>query len=507
MFYQSFKYYLVRTGLSLFIFLVTGFLTLFFVHEIALPGVHINDFWIKIVLMLVSLFFGFVVYGMFGEHQFFKALEGLKRINLKDPDPEIRKQFQNLVDFTGSSFFLVNRGRELREKVLQDYASFLLSTGADDPEALNIFLKAYLADPQQTAFRHILVSTLTRKKDLGDPEADLLLTILKTEEYQDRDLLDFMVSFFLEQEKFTNQSEPVLLNALQLKTGQEEQIIRFLLPMLVEKGRTDYLAVHFYLQAWPYLSADNQKIVAPLVGKCYAEEWFKVLDPELHSQCQEVFETLDKSEKEHFVRLARESRVGERWKQVQLVNPDDRRALERLKTAAGLSPTGREKINEDMGRLFQGILGLIKRFVFKIFDGLSALGSIGTPYKLILGALAAGGLWYVALGVDWKSWIKSRQPQAVVPPPQETPVAQQVHTIQIAAVKSKEKADQTVSRLKKKKINEVYVVKTKRTSGGFWYKIRVGKFGRKAEAEAYALRLMENKTIRSYFIISLNNGK
>ena len=114
MFYQSFKYLLVRTGLTLFLVLVFGYALLFFLHEVALPGVHFNDLWIKWIVVLVCLFFGFVLYGMFGEHRFLRALAGLRQIDLKQVGPEIRNQFQTLVRFTESSYFLPAQGRDLR---------------------------------------------------------------------------------------------------------------------------------------------------------------------------------------------------------------------------------------------------------------------------------------------------------------------------------------------------------------------------------------------------------
>ena len=95
MFYQSFKYILVRTGLTLFMVLVLGYTSLYFVHEVALPNVHFNDLWVKWAVVGICLFFGFVVYGIFGEHRFLGALNSLRHIDLKTVGPEIRKQFQN----------------------------------------------------------------------------------------------------------------------------------------------------------------------------------------------------------------------------------------------------------------------------------------------------------------------------------------------------------------------------------------------------------------------------
>jgi len=505
MFYQSFKYFLVRTGLTLFLVLVFGYMSLYFMHEVALPNVYFNDLWIKWAVVGICLFFGFVVYGIFGEHRFLSSLISLKYIDLKTVGPEIRKQFQNLVEFTGSSYFLPGKGRELREQLIQDYAEFLMSTGSEDPEALNIFLKAFLQDPKQTRFRNVLVSTLSRKGELTDQEIDLMLVIMKTEGHEDRELLNHMVTVFLKQEWFTNKSEPVFLKALQLKTGQENKIISFMLPHLLDKKRTDYLAVNFYLESLSSLPEDQRGTMTYLVGTSYCEERFKVLDPDLHARCKQVFDSLETQTKERLLRLAKDAKVSEQWKRVKLFHSDDKQALERLKVYTGLSPTFWQVVGKKVAEgLGGGIFNLIKKVVFKVFDGLNVMGSMNTATKLVLAGLIFGGMFYAAVAVDWKALIPAPQPVPTVRPEQAAVPTMKVFTLQVAAVKSKSQADATVRRLKKKKMENVYVVEIPRKEGGFWYKVRVGKFREREIAEKVAAILMNQKKIRSYFIIELD---
>jgi hypothetical protein len=505
MFYQSFKYFLIRTGLTLFLVLVLGYMSLYFAHEVALPNVYFNDLWIKWTVVGICLFFGFVVYGIFGEHRFLSSQTSLKHIDLKAVGPEIREQFQNLVEFTGSSYFLPGKGRELREQLVQDYAEFLMSTGSEDPEALNVFLKAFLQDPKQTRFRNVLVSTLARKEELTDQEIDLMLVIMKTEGYEDRELLNHMVIIFLKQEWFTNKSEPIFLKALQLKTGQENNIISFMLPHLLDKKRTDYLAMNFYLESLSSLPEEQRETIAFLVSTSYCEERFQVLDPDLHARCKQVFDSLEAETQERLLRMVKDAKVAERWKRVKLFHSDDKRALERLKVYTGLSPTFWQVVGKKVAGLGSGVFNLIKKAVFKVFDGLNIMGSMNTATKLVLAGLIFGGMFYAAVAVDWKTLI---QGQMVTPPAPPKPLLEapltKTFTIQIAAVKSKSKADESVRWLKKKKVKEVYVVKIPRTTEGFWYKVRVGKFSKRETAEQFAKRLLEKKTIRSYFIIALD---
>ena len=505
MFYQSFKYFIARTGLTLFLIVVFGYMSLYFVHEVALPNVYFNDLWIRWVVTTISLFFGFLVYGIFGEHRFISALNSLKHIDLKAVGPEIREQFQKLVEFTKSSYFLPGKGHRLREQLIQDYAEFLMSIGSEDPEALNVYLKAFLQDTQQKRFRNILVSALTRKGKLTNQEIDLMLVIMKTEGYEDRELLNHMVTVILAQEWFTNKSEPVFLKALQLKTGLENKIISFMLPHLLDKKRVDYLAVNFYLESLSSLPEDQRGTLAFLVSTSYCEERFKVLDPNLHARCKQVFDSLGAETKERLLRITKEANVAEQWKRVKLFHSDDKQALERLKVYTGLSPTFWQGVGKKVAGLGGGVFNLVKKMIFKMFDGLNIMGGMNTATKLILAGLIFGGMYYVAVTVNWKTLIPASQPVPTVAREQAAVPLMKVFTLQVAAVKAKKQADAAVSKLKKKKVQDVYVVKIPRKEGGFWYKVRVGKFTEREMAEKIAVILMNQKKIRSYFIIALED--
>jgi len=78
-----------------------------------------------------------------------------------------------------------------------------------------------------------------------------------------------------------------------------------------------------------------------------------------------------------------------------------------------------------------------------------------------------------------------------------------VHTFQVAAFTSFNQAKEFVDLLKKKGVRDVYQVKTKGRSGETWYKIRVGRFDSKENAERFASQLIDQKTIKNYFLISL----
>ena len=59
-----------------------------------------------------------------------------------------------------------------------------------------------------------------------------------------------------------------------------------------------------------------------------------------------------------------------------------------------------------------------------------------------------------------------------------------------------------IKSLKRKGVSKTLVIKSARQSGGSWYKIRVGAFDKKSEAIQIAKRLMDDKLIKNYFVVS-----
>jgi hypothetical protein len=253
------------------------------------------------------------------------------------------------------------------------------------------------------------------------------------------------------------------------------------------------------------LPEDQRGTLAFLVSTSYCEERFKVLDPDLHARCQQVFTSLEPQTQERLLRMSKDAKVSEQWKRVELFHSDDKQALERLKVYTGLSPTFWQVLGKKVAGLGGGVFNLIKKVVFKMFDGLNVLGSMNTAAKLLLAGLIFGGMYFAAVTVDWKALIPAPQPVPTAPPEQAAVPPVKVFTLQVAAVKDKNQADTTVRQLKKKKVEKVYVVKIPRKEGGFWYKVRVGKFRERDTAEKVAAILMNQKKIRSYFIIALDD--
>ena len=503
MVYQSFKFYLARLGVSFFLLFTLGYAILFFFHEIALPGVVFDDTLVKVALGLACLFFGFVVYGVFGDYQFFKAIEAIKRIDYQASEENIIGEFERLVRFTKSSYFLPAKGSRLREQVIREYGNFLLNGGYEDERALNIYLKAFLQDTSQTRFRNVLVSLLIQKGNLNTSELDLLLVMQRADQYKDQAMVDHLAVIFLAKKEYSNRTEPVFFSALATGSSLSEQITAFMLPILLAKKRKDDYAVNFFLKALGQATPEQSETLTALLSECYLDQRFQVSDPVLHHECKAVFESLAEDSKTRLIEHSSQQHLQERWKKVRLFRSGDKRTLNQLKMRSGVSRSAMQILGFAISNLWNAFLEGSKKIVFKIFAGLDMIGDFSTPVKLVVIISLGGVLIWGLFSLDGRGIEKEAQqnpPEVRVVP---IPLGQ-VHTIQVAAVTKKRQADRIVGKLKKHRVDGAYVLKTQRISGGYWYKIRLGKFPAKSEAEALARQLVDKKIIRNYFIIALD---
>jgi len=468
MVYQSFKFYLARFGVSFFLLFTLGYAILFFFHEIALPGVVFDDTLIKVALALVCLFFGFVVYGVFGEYQFYKAIEAIKSIDYQASEENIIGEFEKLVHFTKSSYFLPAKGSRLREQVVKEYANFLLNNGYENERALNIYLKAFLQDTRQTRFRNVLVSLLIQKGNLNSNELDLLLVMLKADNYKDRAVVDHLAAIFLDKKEYSNKTEPIFIEALAAGSSLSEKIIAFMLPILVAKKRKDDYAVNFFLKALSHATAGQRETMEALISECYLDQRFQVSGPVLHYECKAVFESLAEDSKARLIELSSQQRLQERWKKVRLFRRDDKRTLNQLKARSGVSRSAMQILGHSISNLWNSILEESRKIVFKIFEGLDKVGAFPTPVKLVvfltLGGVLVWGLFSLDGRISKETEERTDQNALEV---RAVPGSQgKVHTIQVAAVTKKRQADGIAGKLKKHKVEGVYVLKTQRISGG-----------------------------------------
>ncbi len=507
MLYQTLKFYLVRTAVSLALIFGLGYAVLFFLHEVALPNFLFDDATIQWAIVLFSLFFGFIAYGMIGEQRFFNALHSLKDIPPQEKSKEIKKQFKNLLAFTYSAYFLPNTGKRYRVLGVLLYADYLLSIGDETPEALKIYVQAFLQSPEDSRFRKPLLALLNQGRELTHEEMDLLLIMVQQKEIYDPTLSHYLVGLFLKAGQWSGKVESLFLSALENQSELSESIVQFALPIYLLHKRTDELALKFYLFALKFPVKEEEQIKCYL-ARSYCEGNLAGVDPRLHQKCGKIFSGMSRAQQKEIKRQSEENRISLKMKQVKLFRQEDLQDLKRLKVEMGGLVASRMKALGRWGRwLVRKILNGCRWILVQALDGLIRFTYLSLRVKLISVSVVSISI-IAALGFNeliFENKNDSPPAHLMVAPGSKPAHAENdghVYTIQITAVTSAEQADKLIRNLKKKGVKDLYVVKAVRRSGGYWYKIRAGQFLAKNQASAYANRLVDSNFIKNYFLIS-----
>ena len=507
MLFQTLKFYLARIAVSLILIFGLGFTFLYFLHEVALPDVLFDDIAIQWTIIIVCLFFGFIAYGMMGEQRFFNALHVLKNVSPKSKPDDIKNQFENLLSFTYSSYFLPDMGKQYRILAVLLYADYLLSIGDETPRALNIYVQAFLQSPKDSRFRKPLLAILNQGRELTQEEMDLLLVMVQQEEIHDPTLTHYLAGLFLKAGQWSGKVEPLFLSALEDGSELSSEIVQFALPIYLAHKRTDELALRFYLFALNY-SVEEEEIIKNYLAHSYCEGNLAGVAPELHNKCGEVFAGLGADRQDEIKMQSEENRIASKLKRVKLFHREDLQDLKRLKVEMGLVAGRTTILMKGVSWLGRKFLVGIKWILLQALEGLIKFGSLSLKAKLISFSVLSVSIILV-LGLNELKTKKSDRlsltPSSNIPKskPLQAKKEDRVYTVQIAAVISAKQADKMIRRLKKNGVEGLYVVKTVRRAGGHWYKIRVGQFNSKEKASAYANRLVDSKSFKNYFVISL----
>jgi hypothetical protein len=477
---QTYKYFISRLGLAVFFTMVGGYLLLYFLHEVALPNVDLDDELILSGMALVSAFCGFTIIGLLGEQRFANTLYALEHIDRDADESATIERFEHLMALTRSAYFLPRKGKRFRDEVIRRFADYLLSISRESPEAMRIYLKAYLQNPGDVRYRAPLLAGLGRFADLGPEDLDLLLVLLRADDFKDAAVVNPLAELLLQNRRFSFHVEPVYIHALMNGHPRSKEITRFLLPFMLERPRVDESALRVYLSALAF-RPPGADTLSRILGRVYCEEKWLQLHPELHRDCGKVFSALDQSVKDE---IQRSVEVGESGAAAvhQLAHEQRHRIASFSDASKGTS-----------GESGAGIWGRI------------------WAYRLFWVGTAVGCLVAVALGQGL--WKRTQQTPVVVAPPPVAPTPPRAshtpgifYTVQVAAIPSQDQANKIMAKLSANGVEGLYVVRAAREKGGYWYKVRTKKFPRREQAVSFADDLVARKLVHNYFIFSIRSG-
>lgn len=508
MFYQTLKFCFVRFAISIFMVVAIGFSSLYFIHEVALPNIVFDDAAVQWTVFFVCLFLGFIGYGMIGEQRFYNSLHDLKNVSPESIVGNVKSQFEDLIDFTYSSYFLPATGKRYRSLGVLQYADYLLSIGGESPDDLNIYARAFMQSPQNTRFRKPLLSILNRREELSQQEMDLLLIMFQQEEKRDPALTSCLAQLFLKAKQWSGQTEPLFLSALELKNKLSEDIVKFVLPIYLAHKRTDERALRFYVRALDFSFPEKDQIKT-ILGRSFCDGNLVGVSPDLHRNCEEMFYSLDPSRQAELKSKSQEARISYKLKKIKLFRKEDLQDLKRLQVEMGLVASKVSLLWKGLKWFGAVFIKLGKWVLLKALDAVCLFGNLPLKTKLTsflvfsIFVIAALSFDQTPVSISKTETKGPKQEEIAVPKPSKGKNEGRIYTVQIGAVISAKQANRMVAKLKKKKVKNLYVVKSKRSSGGHWYKLRAGRFASEKDAGDFANQLVAAKTIKNYFIISL----
>jgi hypothetical protein len=508
MLFQTLKFYLARLTVSFFLVFGVGFSGLYFLHEVALPNVMFDDLAIQWSIFLICLFFGFVGYGMLGEQRFYNSLHSLKNIAPKSVVGNIKSQFENLIEFTYSSYFLPATGKRYRNLSVLQFADYLLSIGEETPKALNVYVQAFIQSPQNSRFRKPLLSILNRGQELNPQEMDLLLIMFQKEEKHDPVLTSYLAGLFLKAKQWSGQTESLFLSALEEGSDLSDEIVRFVLPIYLTHKRTDGRALKFYVKALEF-SISEEGQLKTILAQSFCDGNLMGVSQDLHRKCEEIFYQLSATKQAELKAKSDETRISYKLKKVKLFRKEDLQDLKYLKVEMGLVASKVSLLWGVLAWFARVIKNIGKWMLLRALDSAYLFGKLPLKIKLgsfaiILLVLIVGlGLKEIWFPIEGQGNFTSQKGASTATGLSNSKEDNRVYTVQIAAVISAKQANKFVRRLKGKGVKDLYIVKSKRRSGGHWYKLRVGKFASKNRASEFANQLVASKRVKNYFVISL----
>ena len=272
--------------------------------------------------------------------------------------------------------------------------------------------------------------------------------------------------------------------------------------------RTDERALSFFIKALEFSVEDEKKIIN-ILAQSYCEGNLVGVAPHLHRKCEEIFYKLESSQQEELKSKADETRIAFKLKKIKLFRKEDLQDLKRLKVEMGLVTTKISLIKKGMIWFGLRMRNSGKWVLLKILDGAYLFGNL--PFRKKFTAFGIVSI-LIIIGMSFKEVWSPNYGQVkgtfqgspkVTNGSIENKKGSRVFTVQIAAVTSAKQANKLVEKLKRKNIENLYITKSKRRTGGLWYKLRVGKFSSKKTASEFANQLIASKKVKNYFIISI----
>ena len=262
--------------------------------------------------------------------------------------------------------------------------------------------------------------------------------------------------------------------------------------------------MRFYFKALEY-PLPEEKQIKNILGQLFCDGNLIGVAPDLHRSCGKIFSQLNEIEQNELKSKSDESKISYKFKKIKLFRREDLKDLKHLKVEMGLMASKASYVWKVLKWFGVILRGFGKWVLLKALDNIYRFGNLS--FRVKLGSFAAlllliiGGNIFKDRSLPFRSQRSGESIGISIPSKVKKGT---LYTVQIAAFLYKKQATKMMVNLRKEKVKNLYVEKSKRNSAaGYWYKVRAGKFESQSEASDFANQLVAAKTVRNYFIISL----
>ena len=446
------RWFTLRLFFSLLLFPVVAALALWLMHSLLFRGVFFNDIAILLVLWILLFGMSHVILSRIGLHRYTVLdTEGWYFFRQSDEYmlAEIFDQFQKVLR---SGLLPLKKLQELEDRLLRRYFTYYASR----------IEEKYFRDRLRRCLRrgiHSQRAYETLKAYLvQQPQLDAELVELGEELHEfhpdDSQIVEYMVEKYIQDGIVHSGAAYFYRQALEKGGPHTEKIVELCLPLVMKHQRKDDFA------AWVLIHAAEKS-------------------PEITEQCDHLIWQIHRQ----FELIKKKGALAERIAALVRRFPPDKVQKWQKAAEAAAERQWRMRVSRFLYRLSQ-----------KGREGIELVKFYRTYVYSALGTLAAVLIiWLFLPGGQEVSTSESVQKAADVAP------GRKLFSLQVAATRNGRAARREVDRLKKLGY-DAYLIKPRKRGG--WYRIRVGKFVTKRQAQQTGQQMKQKKIIREYFLVN-----
>ncbi len=480
------KYITARLSLAFFAFLLASYFSMYILFEQI--GGERYDPILWLITAILSLLISSVFLSFLGQLRFDRFLNKTGEYDLSLNSRKAISRFERLLKFASSFYFFPTTTEKLLKKAYKEYSKLLLGLHARSGAAQEVYEETIKRHPEDGNLQNMLIDIYSEKENLSKREQETCFRIFKHSP-GNRKVIETLSKYYIDNNIFDFDSQEIFTRVIKLNTASKQKAVDLLILKLIELQREDDFAAIVYLTAYSEYSNRSEPVIEPII-KLALDRKKRGRTDDLSQKIYRIYEEIPEKTRKPFEEHILKMQPREKG---AFVSKD--KLLKEL--ISGLLIKIYDYIQVGKTSLRSSIL---KFQSFKIFN----LNLKKTSLFIFFSSISlAVVLLVVIMALQRKKDVKPSINLLNINPQYTVYESKLLYSIQVAAFKTLEKAEQVMNKLSLRGEKSYY---TKKAGKSDWYRIRLGEFNTKKEAKKYAEKLLKAKLIKGYFITNFEPG-